>query len=158
MTQPNPGQPSLHVLFLCTENACRSQMAEAWLRHLGGGAVRASSAGVRPGTLNPMTVAAMEEVGVSMEGHVSKGLEAVEDGDMTHVVTVCGEAEESCPVFPRHVERAHWPIPDPAELSREFPHLVNDGFRAIRDNIRDRVSMLLIELGVTPRSPGHGGR
>ncbi|MBI5137371.1 MAG: arsenate reductase ArsC [Nitrospirae bacterium] len=139
-------EPPLHVLFLCTENACRSQMAEAWMRHLSGGRVRASSAGVRPGALHPMTVLAMEEAGVSMAGHHAKGLDGMDMTGVTHVVTVCGAAEARCPAFPGNVARHHWPIPDPMALTRDFPSLVNDGFRAIRDNIRDRVSMMLIRL------------
>lgn len=144
----------LHILFLCTENACRSQMAEAWMRHLSGGRVRASSAGVRPGVLNPMTVLAMEEAGVPMAGHVAKGLDGLDTSGVTHVVTVCGGAEEQCPAFPPGVARYHWPIPDPKELTRHFPGLVNDGFRAIGDNIRDRVSLLLLQLGAVPPAGG----
>ncbi len=135
-----------HVLFVCTENACRSQLAEAWLKHLGKGRVTASSAGTRPGSVNPMTLAAMEEVGIDMTGHRSKAIDEVDLETVTHVVTVCGGAEEACPTFSGNVARLHWPIPDPKELTREFPTLVNDGFRAIRDNIRDRVTMLLIQL------------
>jgi len=136
----------VHVLFLCTENACRSQMAEGWLRALSGGRVQVSSAGSAPGTVNPMTVLAMSEAGVDLSSHYAKGLDAVESDHITHVVTVCGNAEQACPAFPGDVARLHWPIPDPKELTCEFPTLVNDGFRAIRDNIRDRVSMMLLEL------------
>jgi arsenate reductase len=136
----------LHVLFLCTENACRSQMAEGWLHALGDGRVRVSSAGSHPGVINPMTVLAMKEAGIDLSTHHAKGLDEVDTEAITHVITVCGNADQACPTFPGNVARLHWPIPDPKELTREFPTLVNDGFRAIRDNLRDRVSMLLLEL------------
>ncbi len=135
-----------HVLFLCTENSCRSQLAEAWLQYLGRGRVTVSSAGSEPGVMNPMTVAAMEEVGVGMGEQHPKGLGDVALETVTHVVTLCGGAEAQCPAFAGHVVRLHWPIPDPKELTLAFPTLVNDGFRAVRDNIRDRVTMLLIQL------------
>ena len=141
-----------HVLFLCTENACRSQMAEAWLRHLGEGRIRVSSAGVRPGVLNPSTRVAMDEVGVSTEGQLAKDIGGVDVGSITHVITVCDRAEEQCPVFAGDVTRIHWSVPDPAILVKDFPELVNDGFRAVRDNLRDRVSLFVLQLqrGETP--------
>lgn len=135
-----------HVLFLCTENACRSQMAEAWLRHLGEGRIRVSSAGVRPGVINPSTLVAMDEVGVSTDGQRSKDVSGVDVDTITHVVTVCDRAEEQCPVFPGEVVRIHWSVPDPAAMVKEFPSLVNDGFRAVRDNLRDRVSLLVMQF------------
>lgn len=149
-----PPVPTPRILFLCTENACRSQMAEGWLRALSGGKVDADSAGSRPGTMNPMTIKAMAEVGVDLSAHAPKGLDEVETEGVTHVITLCDDASKSCPTFPGDVTRMHWPIPDPAELSREFPHLVNDGFRAIRDNIRDRVLFLLRQMGVEAAWPG----
>lgn len=152
---PSPGH---HVLFLCTENACRSQMAEAWLRHLSGGRIRVSSAGSHPGTLNPMTVAAMQEVGIDLSGQRAKGLEAVDMDSVTLVITVCDNARQACPVFPRNVEHRHWPVVDPAQLTKDFPHLLNDGFRAVRDNLRDRVLMFLGELGIPAAAPAANHR
>lgn len=147
--------PPFHVLFLCTHNACRSQMAEAWVRTLSGGRVRASSAGTRPGRINPLTVAAMAEVGIDIGSQAPKGLDAVDKAGVTHVITVCDAAAAECPTFAAPARRAHWPVPDPGELAEEFPHLMGQGFGAIRDNLRDRVWMFLVELGVRPESgPG----
>lgn len=154
---PRP-DPAPHILFLCTENACRSQIAEGWLRALSGGQVTASSAGSRPGVLNPMTTASMAEVEIDLTTHRSKGLEAVDTASVTHVITLCDAASRECPAFGGDVVRMHWPVPDPAELSREFPHLVNDGFRAIRDNIRDRVLLLLRDMGIEAVRPPHPTR
>jgi len=142
--------PKPHVLFVCTDNAGPSQMAEAWLRVLGGGRVGASSAGLAPGTLQPATVAAMAEAGVDIAGRTPKGLDAVDLATVTHVITVSDGAAAACPDFPRGVERRHWSVPDPADLAQDFPHLVDNGFRAIRDNLRDRVWLLLKELGYPP--------
>jgi arsenate reductase len=139
-----------HVLFLGSGNACRSQMAEAWLRRLGGDGVVAASAGTAPGTMAPMTAAAMAEAGLDLSGQHPKGLDGVDLDGVTHVVTVCDAAARACPDFPREVNRRHWSVPDPAGLAEDFPHLINDGFRAIRDNLRDRVCLLLRELGREP--------
>jgi protein-tyrosine-phosphatase len=143
-----------HVLFLSTGNAGRSQMAEAWVASLSGGRVRASSAGTHPGTVNPMTVTAMAEAGVDISGRRAKGLDDVDVGSVTHVVTVCEQAAANGPAFPREVVRRHWPVPDPGDMPDEFRHLTADGFRAIRDNLRDRARMFLVELGVAPVDPG----
>jgi protein-tyrosine-phosphatase len=142
-----------HVLFLSVTNACRGQMAEAWLRALSGGRVRASSAGLEPGPLSPAAVAAMADAGVDIAAQRPKGLEAVEAASLTHVITVCDAAAAACPDFPRGVERRHWSVPDTALLEQDFPRLVDDGFKAIRDNLRDRVRLLLAELGPPQAGP-----
>jgi protein-tyrosine-phosphatase len=147
-----PDSP-FHVLFLSTDNTCRSQMAEAWLKALSGGRVRASSAGTRPGQVNPMTVATMAEAGIDIAAQRPKGLADVDLGAATHVVTVCERAAAESPGLSRDVVRRHWPVPDPSEMGDEFQHLMADGFRAIRDNLRDRVGMFLVELGVEPVEP-----
>jgi protein-tyrosine-phosphatase len=148
--------PPYHVLFLCTQNACRSQMAEAWLRALSGGRVRASSAGTRPGQMSPMTVATMAEAGIDISAQRAKGLADVDGTSVTHVVTVCDLAAAECPPFPRDVVRRHWPVPDPSDMEDEFRHLLGDGFRAVRDNLRDRVRMFLVELDVPAVDPAPG--
>lgn len=148
-----PGPP-YHVLFLCTRNACRSQMAEAWVRALSGGGVRASSAGTRPGAVSPMTVATMAEAGIDISAQRPKGLAEVDQASLTHVVTVCDLAAADCPPFSRDVVRRHWPVPDPSEMEDEFKHLLAEGFRAVRDNLRDRARMFLVELGLPIVDPG----
>jgi protein-tyrosine-phosphatase len=146
---PGP-PPAPHVLFVDIENAGRSRMAEAWLRALGEGRVGASSAGTRPGPASPAAVAAMADAGVDISAARPHGLDAVDLGSVTHVITVCDEAAAALPPLPREVERRHWSVPDPAGLKADFPHLVDQGFAAIRDNLRDRVRLLLMELGQAP--------
>jgi len=98
-------------------------------------------------------VAAMADAGVDIAAQRPKGLEAVEAASLTHVITVCDAAAAACPDFPRGVERRHWSVPDTALLEQDFPRLVDDGFKAIRDNLRDRVRLLLAELGPPQAGP-----
>jgi arsenate reductase len=127
------------VLFLCTGNSCRSQMAEGWVNHLLGGRWEARSAGTRPATVvHPLAVRAMAEVGVDISGgrpeHVDRYLERPWD----LVVTVCDSAKESCPMFPRPVEQIHVSFPDPAEvIGSEDERMAF--FRVVRDDIRARL-------------------
>ena len=102
------------VLFLCTGNSARSQMAEALLRHLAGEAVESASAGITPKGLHPLAVTAMADMGVDISHQKSKGLDAVLDESWDFVITVCDNASESCPVFPGDTQRVHWSFEDPA--------------------------------------------
>ncbi len=133
------------VLFLCTGNACRSQMAEGWLRQLGGDRYAVFSAGTRPQGVNPLAVQVMAEAGVDLSSHTSDPVGRYLDRDFDLLVTVCGGARESCPVFAGQVrERRHWPVDDPAGASgTEEDVLVV--FRRVRDEIRQRVVSLLGE-------------
>jgi arsenate reductase len=125
------------VLFVCVENSNRSQMAEAFARLLGAGAVEAHSAGSRPsGRVSPRAIAAMAERGVDLAGHTSKGLEAVERLAFDAAVTLgCGDA---CPHVRARI-REDWALPDPRDLDA-------DGVRAVRDEIERRVKELLARL------------
>jgi protein-tyrosine-phosphatase len=127
------------LLFVCVENANRSQMAEAFARMLGGPAVEAYSAGSRPsGVVNPKAVAAMAELGYDLAGHGSKSLAELPDEPFDFVATMgCGDA---CPNV-RAAHRADWQIPDPK-------HMPPEEFRAVRDLIRDKVRGALVEIGV----------
>ncbi len=127
------------VLFVCVENANRSQMAEAFARILGGAAVEAYSAGSRPsGMVNPKAVEAMREFGYDLSTHGSKSLDELPEEVFDFVATMgCGD---TCPMV-RTKQRADWSIPDPK-------HLPQDEFRAVRDLIRDKVLVMLDELGV----------
>lgn len=127
------------VLFVCVENANRSQMAEAFARILGGSAVEAYSAGSRPsGVVNPKAVAAMRELGYDLSAHGSKSLDELPAVEFDFVATMgCGDA---CPLV-RAKRRADWAIPDAKDLLPEE-------FRAVRDLIRDKVQAALKELGV----------
>jgi protein-tyrosine-phosphatase len=128
------------LLFVCVENANRSQMAEAFARMLGGPAVEAYSAGSRPsGVVNPKAVAAMAELGYDLAAHGSKSLDDLPDVPFDFVATMgCGDA---CPLV-RAGQRADWQIPDPK-------HLPPKEFRAVRDLIRGKVRDALLGIGVT---------
>jgi arsenate reductase len=127
------------VLFLCTGNSARSQMAEAWLRRLGGRWFDVHSAGTQPrSALNPMTVRVMEEAGVDLTNHWAKATDLYLGESFDHVITVCDDANEACPTFPGARRRARWSLPDPAALTGTFgePH---QAFVTCRDEIRRRV-------------------
>ena len=133
------------VLFLCTGNSCRSQMAEGWLRHLAGDRYEVLSAGTRPQGMNPLAVRVMAEAGVDISGQASHSVEEYVGQDFDLVVTVCGGARESCPVFTGRVaERRHWPFDDPAEATGTEEEILSV-FRRVRDEIRDRVEAFLRE-------------
>lgn len=127
------------VLFVCVENANRSQMAEAFARILGGAAVEAYSAGSQPsGMVNPKAIEAMRELGYDLSAHESKSLQELPEVTFDFVATMgCGDA---CPMV-RARHRADWSIPDPK-------HLPPDEFRVVRDLVRDKVQAMLNELGV----------
>jgi arsenate reductase len=126
------------VLFVCTHNSARSQMAEAWLRALTGGRWEAASAGTEARGVHPLAVRAMAEVGIDISGQRSKTLEGLLDQDWDDVITVCDAASESCPVFPRAARRDHWSFPDPSAVAgAEEDRLA--AFRRVRDAIRDRL-------------------
>ncbi len=147
----------LRVLFLCTGNSCRSQMAEGWTRHLKGDVVEPYPAGVDPGRLDSRAVAVMEEAGVDISRRSSKPLSEVMHVPFDVVVTVCGDAHESCPVFPGRTTVVHRGFDDPPRLaataSSEDEAL--DHYRRVRDEIRVFVEELLQSLGVGPE-PGSG--
>ena len=124
------------VLVICTGNAARSQMAEAWIRHVAGERVEVHSAGTHPWKLHPMVPEVMAEVGVSTEGQYSKSVDEFVDQEFDLVVTVCDSAAESCPVFPGARERLHWPFEDPAMVPVEEQGEV---FRRVRDEIGEAV-------------------
>jgi len=130
------------VLFICTHNSARSQMAEGFLNRLGAGRFEARSAGTEPGVLNPLAVQVMAEEGVDISGQRTKGLDAFLKEPFDYVITVCDDANETCPVFPNARHRLHWSFPDPsrAEGTREERLAF---FRAIRDAIRARVEEFL---------------
>src|SRR5207302_655454 len=103
----------LNVLFLCTGNSCRSQMAEGWARHLKRDAINAYSAGTEPHGMNPLAVRVMKEAGVDISRHRSKHIKELADLPLDYVVTVCNQANETCPVFPGKVKRIHVGFDDP---------------------------------------------
>jgi len=134
----------LKVLFLCTGNSCRSQMAEGWARHLKGEVIEAHSAGVETHGLNPRAVQVMAEAGVDISGHRSKHVRELSDVTFDYVVTVCGHAQESCPVFPGRTKVLHVGFDDPPRLAKEAR--TEEGalshYRRVRDEIRRFVESL----------------
>lgn len=132
------------VLFLCTGNACRSQMAEGWTRHLQGERLAAFSAGVAPRGLDRRAVAAMAEAGVDISGHRSKHVDELSDVDFDYVVTVCDRAREQCPVFPLTAKVAHVSFDDPPRLAAEARTEAEalSHYRRVRDEIRAFVASL----------------
>ena len=133
---------ALKVLFLCTGNSCRSQMAEGYACHFGGDRVEVRSAGIEAHGKNPRAISAMAEIGIDISGQESTRLtdDMLEGLDL--VVTVCGHADEHCPVLPVGIRRVHWPLPDPAKATGTAEEITFE-FRAVRDDIRGRVEALL---------------
>ena len=132
------------VLFLCTGNSCRSQMAEGWARKLYPGVIEARSAGTKPGILDPRAVKVMAEAGVNISGHRSKGVEEFRDAVFDMAVTVCDNARESCPVWLGKARKLHKSFEDPPFLAKnartDDEALVH--YRRVRDEIRDFVKTL----------------
>ena len=134
----------IKVLFLCTGNSCRSQMAEGWTRHLKGDVIEAYSAGIETHGLNPNAVQVMGEAGVDITGHKSQHAAEFKDVEFDYVVTVCGHADENCPVFPGATKIIHVGFEDPPKLAAEAKseHDALDCYRRVRDEIRSFVEKL----------------
>src|SRR5918998_1582635 len=126
------------VLILCTGNSARSQMAEGWLRSLGGARFEVYSAGTRPSAVRPEAVEAMREVGVDISGHRSKSVDEFAGREFDYVITVCDNARENCPVFPGRTRRVHWSFDDPAAATGDFAERL-EVFRRVRDEIGSRL-------------------
>jgi arsenate reductase (thioredoxin) len=132
------------ILFLCTGNSCRSQMAEGWARHLKGDVLEACSAGIATHGLNPRAVQVMAEAGVDISGHRSQHVDEFADRPIDTVVTVCGHAHETCPVFPGQARVVHRGFDDPPALTRALTdeQEILAVYRRVRDEIRDYVATL----------------
>jgi arsenate reductase (thioredoxin) len=134
----------LKILFLCTGNSCRSQMAEGWARHLKGDLLEPYSAGIEKHGMNPHAVKVMAEEGVDLSKHYSKTLDDIGPVHFDYVVTVCGHANEHCPIFPGKAKVIHVGFEDPPKLTKDLP----DGaaklavYRRVRDEIRRFVETL----------------
>ena len=133
------------ILYLCTGNSCRSQMAEGWTRILGEGRFGVESAGIEAHGKNPRAIAVMAEKGVDISGQEST---VVSDAMLQRadvVVTVCGHADEQCPALPGGVKKVHWPLADPARATGSEQEIM-DAFRATRKEVKRRVESLLTLL------------
>ena len=133
------------VLFLCTHNSARSQMAEAFLRALAGERFGVASAGPEATRVHPLAIQAMREVGIDLAGHTSKSLVGFVEQPWDYVITVCDSANERCPVFPGQTTRIHWSFDDPSQVTgTDQVHL--QAFRRVRDQIRARLLQWLENL------------
>jgi len=132
------------VLFLCTENACRSQMAEGLMNHDLAGEVKAYSAGVRPSRVNPRAIQVMAELGIDISRHRSKSVDELAGEEFDLVITVCDSAAEQCPMFPGNTEVLHISFPDPAKATGTEEEILTV-FRRVRDDLRARLGNLLRE-------------
>ena len=132
------------VIFICTGNACRSQMAEGLLRHMAGNKFEVYSAGSHPSRLHPASVAVMAEWGIDIARHTAEPIDDYLETGIDIVITVCDNAQQICPTFPGNVKRIHWGLDDPyhgwgAEPEDLLP------YREIRDELKDRIKVFLTE-------------
>lgn len=142
------------ILFLCTGNSCRSQMAEHLARKFSE-CIAVRSAGTDPQNVHPLAVSVMEERGVDMSSAKSKALEPQDLTEVDMVITLCGDAQESCPVLPPGVQRRHWPLNDPARAQGTQEEKMKV-FRQVRDQICERVRKMLEELHDSPSGKQSG--
>ena len=141
----------MNILFLCTGNSCRSQMAEGWARALADDGMVVQSAGIEAHGKNPRAIAVMKDAGIDISQQASTRV----DDDMLKsadlVVTVCGHADEHCPLLPAATRKEHWPLDDPARASGNEDEIMQV-FRTSRDEIRQRVEDLLQRLREAPQA------
>jgi arsenate reductase len=137
-------QNKLKVLFLCTGNSCRSQIAEGWARHLKGDELEVWSAGIETHGLNPHAVQVMDEAGVDISNHESQNIRDLLDIPFDYVITVCGHAHETCPIFPGQAKVVHVGFDDPPKLALDCDteEAKLDCYRRVRDEIRAFIEKL----------------
>ena len=135
----------LKVMFLCTGNSCRSQMAEGFARELGKGIIEPYSAGLSPAGVNPNAVRVMKEIGIDISNQKSKAIDETLLNTMDIIITLCGRAEASCPMTPLEIKRIHWPIEDPVGAI-ETEEDIMDAFKKARDEIKTKIQSLVKEL------------
>ncbi|MCW5906770.1 MAG: arsenate reductase ArsC [Chitinophagales bacterium] len=126
----------MNILVLCTGNSCRSQIAEAYLRHFAGDKATVYSAGVETHGLNPRAVAVMKEDGIDISHHTSNHVDEYAHVSFDYVITVCDNANERCPVFPSKAKKLHYNFPDPAKATGTEEEIMNE-FRKVREEIKN---------------------
>lgn len=143
----------LRVLFLCTGNSCRSQMAEGLCRELRGDRIEPWSAGIETHGLNPLAVRVMRDIGIDISGHTSKTVDDLDDINFDYVVTVCGHADETCPVFPARARVVHRGFDDPPRLAAEAAteREALSHYTRVRDEIRALILTLPDSLDAAGR-------
>lgn len=135
----------IKVMFLCTGNSCRSQMAEGFARQLGKGLLEPYSAGLNPAGINKLAVKVMKEVGIDISNQQSKSIDMDLLKKMDVIITLCDDAAESCPWTPPEIKRIHWSLKDPAKVIGTEEEIMNV-FRSVRDEIEKRIKDLIKEL------------
>jgi arsenate reductase len=142
------------VLFLCTQNAARSQMAEGWMRHLAGDRFAVYSAGIEPAGVHPLAIEVMGEVGIDISGQKSKSVRAyLGTLTVTHLIVVCAQAEAKCPrLMPGMLHRELWPFEDPAAVDGD-EQAQRQAFRAVRDQIRQKIESWLADDQAPEQAP-----
>ncbi len=145
------------VLFLCTGNSCRSQMAEGLLRSRAGDLFDVASAGTRPAGLNPLAVRAMAEIGIDISSQKSKHVDSLAEQQFTYVITVCDNAREACPTFPATTQTLHWSFEDPADAQGADEERMKV-FTRVRNEIDEKVGEFVRARNSIPSSiPSNGG-
>jgi arsenate reductase (thioredoxin) len=132
------------VLFICTHNSARSQMAEGLLRHLAGDRFEVESAGTEKTHVRPLAIEAMKELGIDISGQTSKTIESLGDRKFDYAITVCDNANEACPIFPGGTRRLHWSFDDPSAASGPDEQRLAL-FRRVRDEIRAKIEEFLLD-------------
>lgn len=133
------------VLFLCTHNSARSQIAEALLRAHGRGRVEVESAGTEATHVRPLALQVLEEIGIDASAQTSKTLERFVDEAFDYVITVCDAANDACPTFPNALHRDHWSLSDPSKVTGSEERQL-EAYRAVRDELEMRIGRLLREI------------
>ena len=129
------------VLFMCTGNVARSQMAEGLLRHVAGDRFEVFSGGVIPSYVRPNAIAVMKELGIDISDHRSKSVNEFLDTSFDYVITVCDYAAQRCPSFPGNAKRIHWSVEDPVVIGDDEAQL--EAFRMARDDLKDRIQQFI---------------
>lgn len=132
----------IKVLFVCTGNSCRSQMAEGLLRHMGGDRFEVYSAGTHPSRVHPMSIRVMKELGINISTHTSDPLDKYFGHGINYVITLCDNAREFCPTFPGKSKKIHWSIDDPFR-SWKNDHKIIGRYRTTRNEIQGRLEQLI---------------
>lgn len=135
----------LKVMFLCTGNSCRSQMAEGFAKHFGKELLETHSAGLLSTRVHPRAISVMKELGIDISMQKSKTIDISLLNEMDIIITLCGNAEASCPMTPPHIKRLHWPIDDPVGTIGTEEEIMRE-FRRARDEIKERMVKFIEEV------------
>ncbi len=135
----------LKIMFLCTGNSCRSQMAEGFAKALGKGLIESYSAGVMPSTIHTKTIQVMKEIGIDISNRTSKGIDENLLNKMDMIITLCSSAEAMCPMTPPKIKRIHWSIDDPKSATGTEEEVLK-AFRRARDEIKKKIEILVEDL------------